>query len=224
MSRYRAACLIVFLLGAGPAAAQGRGGGSGGWSLLGAETVPTGASTISGAFGWPDVSLELKHGMGPNFDLGGRLSFIYGIEGTSWSQFGLGFAMPLRWTLARGPSVRFLVHWDPGLKLYTTRSALFALAFPVGVVVEIPVSAPIKVGLGADFQATLGLTGYNSPRFFFGPMVGPFFEYHVDPRLVIGLDTRFGAVVDAYSGDFGFRGGTATDFGFRVQMLLGYRL
>jgi hypothetical protein len=221
MARYRAAVVILSLLFGSTAAAQTHGGD---WSLLGAETLPAGSNTLSGAFGWPDFSLELKHGVNPGFDVGGRLSFIYGVESTTTSKFGLGFAVPLRWTLSHGPNVKFLLHWDPGMRLYTYSSAVFGFAFPIGVVIEIPVSAPVKVGLGADFQATLFVTGHNSPQFFFGPLVGPFIEYHVDPRLSIGLDTRFGAVIDAYSGENGFSGGTHSEFGFRMQAMLGYRL
>ena len=54
---------------------------------------------------------------------------------------------------------------------------------------------------------------------FFGPLIGPYLEYHVDRNLVVGLDTRFGAIIDAYSSDAPFHGsGTQSRFGFRAQM------
>ena len=215
---------VLVVVTATPAAAQTRGGGGSDWSILGAETVPTGADVVHGAFGWPDATFGWTHGMRPGFDVGARMSFLYGIENTTDSQFGLALAMPLRWELSRQGNAHLLVHVDPGLRLYTFSDAMFGFQFPFGLNLEFPTRMPLKVGLGVDFNASLFVTGFGSPQFFFGPLIGPYFEMHVDPRLVVGVDTRFGAIVDAYSGE-GFRsGGTDTRFGFRTQMLLAYHL
>jgi len=52
--------------------------------------------------------------------------------------------------------------------------------------------------------------------FILGPLFGPAFEYHVDRDLTIGLNTRFGPIIETAGG--------ATRFGFLTQMLLAYRL
>jgi hypothetical protein len=117
-----------------------------------------------------------------------------------------------------------LFHVDPGIKLYTTSSAQFGFQFPVGVVMGFPVRPDLEVGVGLDFNMSLIVTGSRSPQFVFGPQVGPYVEYHLDPRLALGLNTRFGAAVDAYSSFEGRAGGTSTDFAFVTQLFLGYRL
>jgi hypothetical protein len=71
---------------------------------------------------------------------------------------------------------------------------------------------------------TLLVTGYFSPQFIFGPAAGPYVEYHPAPNLSVGLNTRFGAAIDAYSSYGGSNGGTSTSFAFTTQLFLGYRL
>jgi hypothetical protein len=78
--------------------------------------------------------------------------------------------------------------------------------------------------MGADFAMTLLVTGNFAPQFIFGPMVGPYVEYHPTPQFSLGLNTRFGAAIDAYSSFEGIPGGTSTSFAFTTQLFLGYRL
>lgn len=217
---------IGVLLVARPAAAQTTHYGSGDWSILGAETVAPGADVVHGEFGWPDTSFGWTHGMNPNFDLGLKFSFLYGLENrTDESHFGMAFAVPLRWSIARSANARILLHVDPGLRLYTYDPALFGFQFPIGINIEFATRTPVKFGVGADFNMTLFVTGGYEPQFFFGPLIGPYVEYHVDRNLAIGIDTRFGAIVDAYSSPGPFRGGgTDTGFGFRMQAMLAYHL
>ncbi len=219
-----AAALAASLLYAPAAEAQARSRAASGGSLLGAETLAPGRDMLSARFGWPDLTLEYTHGMSPGFDLGGRFQFVYGVESTTTSKFGIAFAVPMRWSLSRAGNVRLAFHVDPGLRLYTYDPALFGFQFPFGLNLEIPVSPPILFGVGADFNATLMITGGASPQFFFGPLVGPWMEYRIDPRLSFGLDSRFGAIIDAYSGEGRYGGGTESRFGFRVQMTLAYKL
>jgi hypothetical protein len=210
--------LVGALAFAAPAAAQTRAGD---YSVLGATTVPAGSDVLSGRFGWPDLTLEYTHGVRPGFDVGGRMQFLFGVENTTDSKFGIAFAVPLRFRISESGRARLAFHVDPGLRLYTYSPALFGFQAPFGINVELPASAPLKFGFGADFNATLFVTGDGSPYFFFGPLIGPWMEYHVDQRLSFGVDTRFGAIIDAYSG---YGGGTESKFGLRAQMMLGYRI
>jgi hypothetical protein len=217
--------ILAVLVGVGalvlaqPAAAQGRPGPSD-WSILGAETVAPGTDAVHAEFGWPDVSFGLTHGMSSGFDLGARMSLVYGFENTTInSKFGMAFAMPLRWSLARQGSARLLLHVDPGFRFYTYDPVLFGFQFPFGLNLEFPVrNAPLKLGIGIDFNASLFVTGNATPAFVFGPLVGPYLEYHIDRNLAFGVDTRFGPMIEA------FDGGTDTRFGFRAQMMLAYHL
>jgi hypothetical protein len=200
-------------------AAPARGGrATGDWSILAADTVTSGSDVLYGAAGFPDFSFGWAHGVSPGFDAGLKLSLIYGVENTTNTKFGFGLGAPLRWEVGRGPSVHVLFHVDPGIRLYTFDPAVFGFAAPLGINVEFLTRAPVKFGFGADMHNTLSITGNNSPVYAFGPLVGPFIEYHVDRDLAIGFDTRFGAIISIASGN------TNTDFGFRAQAVIAYRM
>jgi hypothetical protein len=206
------------------AMAQGASHSSlGGWSVVGTETV-SGRPVIDVQTGWPSTTFGYTFGLSPTSDISMRLGLLYGYEGTTNSQFGLSFYAPLRFQLYQSSDFRLLFHVDPGLKLYTTSSAQFGFQFPVGIVMGFPVRPDLEVGVGADFAMTLLVTGNFAPQFIFGPMVGPYVEYHPTPQFSLGLNTRFGAAIDAYSSFEGIPGGTSTSFAFTTQLFLGYRL
>lgn len=212
--------LASLLLAATPAAAQTHGRAAD-WSVIGAETVAPGADVVYGAFGWPDATFGYTHGMARDFDLGFKLQLIYGVENTTDTQFGMAFAVPLRWTVARQRNVSVLFHVDPGIRFYTTNPVEFGFQLlPFGLNVEFQPAPALGVGLGFDWNSTLFVSGGATPQYLFGPLFGPFFEYHLDRQLVLGLDTRFGAIIDA--GDF--VGSPITRFGLRAQMVLAYRM
>jgi hypothetical protein len=210
--------LAGLLLAVTPAAAQAQGRASD-WSVLGGETVAPGADVVHGAFGWPDATFAYTHGMSRDFDLGFKLQLIYGFENTTIDQFGMGFIVPLRWTVARQRNVSVLFHVDPGVRFYTTNPVAFGFELlPFGLNVEVTPAPGLGVGVGFDWASTLFVAGNGTPAYTFGPLFGPFFEYHIDRQLAVGLDTRFGAVITAGGGE------TDTRFGFRAQMVLAYRL
>jgi hypothetical protein len=220
----------VFALAAlSPAIAQAQTDGPGhaglsGWSTVGSETVSPGRPVIDVQAGWPSTTFGYTFGLSPSSDVSLRLGLLYGFEGTSDSQFGLSFYAPLRFQLLQGKDFKLLLHVDPGLKLYTTSSAMFGFQFPVGVVMGFPVQPDLEIGVGLDFNMTLLVSGTFAPRFIFGPAAGPYVEYHPTPHLSVGLNTRFGAAIDAYSSGGGIPGGTSTAFAFTTQLFLGYRL
>jgi len=211
--RFAAIAIAGLLAAATPASAAN-------WSVIGAQTVGSGADVLYGEFGWPDVSLNYVHGMGHDFDLGGRMQLIYGIEGRTHTEFGMAFAVPLRWTFYRHKNVSLLLHGDPGIRFYATDPALFALQLiPFGVNFEVQPTRDIKVGMGMDFTSHLFVSGVGDGVLYsFGPLFGPFVEYHFDPQVAVGIDTRFGVNVLTQDGN------TNTEFAFRAQAVLAYRL
>jgi hypothetical protein len=225
----RAAVAAVALVAAAvPATSMAQSDAAGrpgltGWSVVGTETV-TGRPVLDVQTGWPSTTFGYTFGMSPSSDIGLRFGLLYGYEGTTNSQFGLSFYAPLRFQLLQNRDFKLLLHVDPGLKLYTMSSAQFGFQFPVGIVMGFPVQPNLEIGLGADFNMTLIVTGNFSPQFIFGPAVGPYVEYHPAPNLSVGLNTRFGAAIDAYSSYAGNSGGTNTNFAFTTQLFLGYRL
>ena len=220
------AALAVFLVAPAGANAQSDSGHVGltGWSVVGAETVAPGRAVIDVQTGWPSTTFGYTFAMSGTSDVGLRLGLLYGYEGSTQSQFGLSFYAPLRFQLLKTKDFRLLFHVDPGLKIYTMTATEFGFQFPVGLVMGFPVQRDLEIGLGLDFNMTLLVTGHFSPQFFFGPTVGPYVEYHPVEHLAVGLNTRFGAAVDAYSADLGIPGGTNSQFAFTTQLFLAYRL
>ena len=198
--------------------------GLSGWSTVGSETVSPGRPVVDVQAGWPSTSFGYTFGLSPTTDVSLRLGLLYGFEGTTESQFGLAFYAPLRFQLLQGRDFKLLLHVDPGLKLYTTSNAMFGFQFPVGVVMGFPIQPNLEIGVGLDFNMTLLVTGRLAPQFIFGPAAGPYIEYHPTPHLSVGLNTRFGAAIDAHSSGGGTPGGTSTAFAFTTQLFLGYRL
>jgi len=222
--------VAIFALAAlAPATAQAQTdapahAGLSGWSIVGSETVVPGRSVVDVQAGWPSTTFGYTFGLSPTTDVSLRLGLLYGFEGTTDSQFGLSFYAPLRFQLLQGRDFKLLLHVDPGLKLYTTSKAMFGFQFPVGVVMGFPIQPNLEIGVGLDFNMTLLVSGTLAPQFIFGPAAGPYVEYHPTPQLSVGLNTRFGAAIDAYSSGGGIPGGTSTAFAFTTQLFLGYRL
>jgi len=192
-----------------PAVSDGR------YSLLGGEVLSKGVNAVSGEFGWPSITFGYTHGMGQNWDIGAKFDILYGFEGvTSATQFGLGFRVPLRMTVLRNDRLSVLVHFDPGLKLFTYSPALFGISFPIGTVIGYAASPQVNVGFGIDLPMTLYVT--PSPvQLLLGPMFGPAIEYHVDQKILVGFNTRFGPIFATSDGN---------NFGFLMQLLLAYRM
>src|SRR3954471_9222960 len=209
--------LVLSLSIAVPAAAQRRTDTSatGRYSLLGGETVGAGVDVVSGEFGWPSVTFGYTHGLSRDTDIGLRFDLLFGVEGaTQASQFGVGFRVPMRMVALRRDRLSVLLHFDPGLKIFTYSPALFGISFPVGVIFGYQATREMVVAFGLDLPMTL----YVSPspvQFLISPMFGPAVEFHVDPRLAVGVNTRFGPVINT-------RGGS--EFGLVMQVLLAYRM
>jgi len=199
------------------------GKGLGSYSVVGAE-VTTGKPFVDVQGGWPSTNFGYTLGLSPTSDISFRLGLLYGYEGTTSSQFGLSLYAPLRFALPGSRDFHWLFHVDPGLKLYTESPAAFGFQFPVGLVLGFPLQHGLEAGLGVDFEMTLLVTGAFSPRFVFGPMAGPYLEYHPRPEIALGLNTRFGAAIQALSSYQGIPGGTQTSFAFVTQAFVGYRL
>jgi hypothetical protein len=190
---------------------------SGRYSLLGGETVGTGTNVVSGEFGWPSITFGYTHGLSHNTDVGAKFDLLFGVEGDpNASQFGIGFRVPYRMVALRSDRIAVLLHVDPGIKLFTYSSTLFGFGFPVGVVVGYAAQRDLVIGFGVDLNMALYVT--PSPvRFVISPMFGPAVEFRVDPRLTVGINTRFGPVIFTNNGGY-------SDFGFVTQLLLAYRM
>jgi hypothetical protein len=217
--RWSVAVIFGTALAATAASAQryGTAGAATRYSLLGAETVPTGQDVASAEVGWPGVSFGLTHGYTPRSDIGIKFDLLYGYEFTTTnSQFGIGVRVPLRYQAYRRDRIGVLLHVDPGIKLYTTSPAQFGFQFPVGATIGYTATPEVNVAFGLELPMFLDFTGPGSVQMILGPLFGPAVEYHVDRQLSVGVNTRFGPI-------FSTRG-NGSAFGMIMQLLLAYRM
>jgi len=223
---------LAAVLAVAPFAAQAQTSthkGLGDWSVVGAE-VNTGKAFQDVQAGWPNVNFGYTMNMGKTSDIGFRFGLLYGIAGTTYTQFGLGLWAPIRFELSRSEKFNLLFHVDPGMAIYfsgstcvagsnfcyNTSSTLFGFTFPVGLVGGFPVAHNLEVGGGVDLGLALNVT--SPVNFVFTPWAGPYVEYHFDnPNVAIGLNTRFGVAIPTASG-------SSAAFAFQVQAFAGYRL
>ena len=184
------------------------------FNLATGETVSAGRDMVSGQFGWPSATLGFTHGLSEKSDVGLRFDLIYGVEGTTATQFGVGLGVPFRVVAVRKDKMSLLLQLVPGLTVYTYADAVFLLNTPLGATLGIQVSNDLRIAAGVDFVMKTQVT----PRahFWFAPLFGASFEYFVDRQLSVSLDTRFGPVIVSGGGD--------AEFGFRTQVGVAYRL
>jgi|SRR5437868_2299965 len=189
---------------------------TGRYSLLGGETVGNGVNVASGEFGWPSITFGYTRGLSRDTDVGAKFDLLFGVESaTSASQFGVGFRVPYRMVALRSDRLSVLLHVDPGIKLFTTSPVLFGFGFPVGAIFGYAATREVTVAFGVDLNMALYVT--PSPvTFVIAPMFGPAVEFHVDPRLAVGINTRFGPVIPT--------NGNGSVFGFVTQLMLAYRM
>jgi hypothetical protein len=203
--------------------------GLGDWSVVGAE-INTGKPFQDVQAGWPNVNFGYTFNLSKTSDIGLRFGMLYGVEGTTSTQFGLGLWAPIRFQMIHGATVILFFHVDPGVRIYfsgsncvagtnfcyDTSKTLFAFTFPVGVVGGFPVAHNLEIGGGLDLNLALNVT--DPVNFVIGPWAGPYVEYHFDdPNIAIGLNTRFGVMIPTAKN-------SSAAFAFMVQAFAGYRL
>jgi|SRR5205085_10057704 len=192
------------------------------YSLLGGTTVPNGVDVVSAEVGWPSASFGFTHGTSPTTDIGFKFDLLWGFEyATAYSQFGLGFRVPLRAIVLRRDRLTAVAHIDPGLKVYTTTPATFGFQWPAGLTLGYSATAEVNVAFGLELPMTLVVTGPTGPnqsavRLYLGPLFGPAVEYRVDRQLTVGLNTRFGPIFNTSNG--------TSAFGMIMQAMLAWRL
>ncbi len=202
--------LLVALLAAAPADR---------WSVYGGETVAAGQDVFHGEVGWPATSLGWTHGLTDTTDAGVSLDVLYAFETTTDSHFGLGLRVPLRAIAVRTGRVSLFVRGDPGFKIYPGNGTPWGLAIPLGGGWGFAVSPNVQLALGLDVPMTI----FFAPRahFVIGTQFGLGIDYFVDPRMVVGMQARFGPVFSTETTGsrlglaYGYRGEAALPFSER---------
>jgi hypothetical protein len=184
------------------------------WSLNTAETVNRGSQLASVEAGWPGVSFGVTRGVNEYSDVGVRLDVLYGVENTSTTHFGLGLRAPYRMVLMRRGEASVMVHVDPGIKLYTSDPAVFALQAPVGAAIGYQIMPNLRADAAVDVPITLSLTG--GVDLVLAPLFGGNAEYYVDRNMSLTAGFRLGPVFTTAD--------TGTRFGFQLSVGGAYRM
>lgn len=205
--------------GPAPAPAVVATGPAGHWSVNTGETVSAGRDVVSAELGWPSMTFGYAHGLNDVADLGVKFDLLYGFEGDStFSKLGLGLRVPFRFMALRRERFSIQLHIEPVLHFYPGghfNGIVFGA--PVGGTLGFQILPELRAALGIDLNLALSTADNQGVSLLLGPAFGFDLEYLVDKQLLIGIDTRFGPLINSAAGGY-------TDFAFRVYVVAGYRI
>lgn len=189
------------------------------WGLHSGDTVPHKDVLVYGEIGWPDVSFGFQRGISSFVDIGFRASLSWAADyviprargGVNDLAFGVGFTMPIRFTLARTARASFLAHVDPGIKLdYLVPKPFVGPQIPVGFELGVHVTERTTVTLGADIPFYVRVT--PDPTGLVPFLVGVTWEHRFTDRFGVSINARPG-VLHGWN-----RTGSSTDLAFLGQL------
>ena len=215
MKRMWGSILSAVLLGTGVASAQSdelRTARGQGWSTLSGDTVGSGNNVFSAQIGWPGISLSLLHGVGSNFDFGGKFSFNYGEEGIVTSTVpGVKIQAVMRLKLLQSNKLNFGIDFEPGPLFYFFGNRFcdrFGCYYPgeTEVGLALPIDFNFGIAVGSAFMTNFGV--WVPMWVTFGPsgglvlpvLVGGGFEYFIDSKLALSFNLHLGPAIDTYGG------------------------
>jgi hypothetical protein len=187
------------------------------WSATAARTTGSGSNVLQAEVGWPGIDFTFLHGLDERSDLGARVNFLYGFEGTTSSVAGLQFQVPYRRVLTNGETTNVGFHFDPGLTIYGDHAGygtLVGIGGPIGAVIGFRIDPRLTLDAGADFPVLISFT--NPAGVLFGPQLGGGAEYAVDRSLLVTFRARFGPEFAVASGQPG------SQFAFSSMVGLAY--
>jgi hypothetical protein len=166
------------------------------WSIVGARTVEPGANVFEAAAGFPGLAVSYLRGVAPGLNLGGRLSFVYGIEGLVREIIpGVKLQGLLKLRLLDSERVSLGVTFEPGPFFHAPYGAVTRAGFalPVGLRLGIATSSAVSLALQVEVPLWIefGPTGgFNVPilsgvgiEYFLTSNVGVFFRARLGPTL-----------------------------------------
>lgn len=199
--RLLAAAALLCAAGSVRAQSQPSSAGSD-WSATAARTVPRDQTALQVEAGWPGIDLAFLRGLDSRSDIGLRVGFLYGFEGTSNSVAGLHVQVPYRRMIATGDFASFAFHIDPGFTLYGDNTArggsTVGVGGPLGIIAGFQVDPRLTLDLAVDFPVLLSFT--HPAGVFFGPEPGAGAEYLIDQNLAVTFRSRFGPLFSVANG------------------------
>lgn len=216
-ARYAVALALASVTAAAQAVddpAVGAGGQE--WSLVGAKTLPQGGNSIDVAAGWPGLFVSYHRGVAPMLSLGGRASFVYGVEGMV-REVTPGFKVQalLKVRLFERDRLSLGITFEPGPFFHSPYfgATLVGFTIPVGFRLGIVAASAFTVAILFDVPLWVQFGtggGVNVPI-----LTGVGLEYFVTSTLGVFFRTRMGPTIRPYRvAEFTFEG--VLGVGFRL--------
>jgi len=191
------------------------------WSVTSGSAVGPAHLALQFQVGWPELSGAGYYGFNDKLDLGLRLAFAYGGDGSIG--FGPGVAPGFRvqptarYALLESGIVRLGAWFSPGFGMDSILGiATPRILLPLGVTLGIVPSEALAFHVGLDLPV------YISPGPFSGLtfpiLVGGGVEYHLDKAMALTAQARMGPAIELS------RSGAPAHFALRVFGGLAYRL
>jgi len=171
-----------------------------GWSTMAGLTVGEARTVVTGQAAFPGISVGVLRGVHSRVDVGGRLSFNYGVEGNAADIAPeLKLQAHVRASLYQGQRVNLGAEFAPGA-LVTFRPAdekTWGMTVPVALTLGIPVGSALH--LHAAVECPLWFD-FSSAHVRVPILAGGGAEYFLDRSLALTLNLRMGPTLQTWAG------------------------
>lgn len=166
------------------------------WSAIGGKTLPPGANTLTAEVGFPGISGSYLRGLVPGINLGGRVGFVYGVEGL-FREGGPGLKIQglLKVRFVDAGQISLALAFEPGFFVMGSylQGSRSGLALPIGFRLGIAASSAIAIGVHVDFPMWIEFGqfgGFNLPI-----LTGGGVEYFITSELTVFARARIGPTI-----------------------------
>jgi len=166
------------------------------WSAVGPKTVASGANLLEASLGWPGLEVSYLRGLASRFNLGGRFSFNYGVEGLVRGVApGLKLQLLTKVLFVDQGKVSFGMTFEPGplFYFYNNNTTLIGFAIPVGFRLGIAPASALQLAIFFDLPMWISFGSVSS--FNLPILTGVGLEYFVQSSLALFFKMRMGPTV-----------------------------
>lgn len=185
------------------------------WSALGPKTLAPGDNALEAFAGYPSISAGYLRGISPGINVGGRVGFVYGVEGM-FRESGPGFKAQglLKLRFLDSGRVSLGMTFEPGILYHSSylQGSRVGLTFPVGFRLGIAASSAIAIAVLVDFPMWVEFGqfgGFNLPI-----LTGGGVEYFITSQFVAFARARIGPTI---------RTNRPAEVTFEASVGIGYR-
>jgi hypothetical protein len=169
------------------------------WTVDSGQTVGDGANVVRAQVGWPGLWLDYVHGLGPTFDIGGRVALNWGgpVGEVNNTVFNIDIQLLLRDQIADFGGLKLALTFNPGVIIYTS-GGVTGINLPVGAQLGIPFNDQLV--FNASFELAMYLQFGNGNTNFVIPLLfGGGVEYRLQQNLLLTFKLAMGPSIPTAS-------------------------